>query len=227
MTRGAVLDATVECLTSWATPRPPPPRSRGAPASPAAPSCTTSPPRPSSSRPPSSTCSGGASRSFARPFRPSRARRPPTAAIDLLWPMFSGPTFVAWLELVVAARTDRARHRFRAGRLFGETVETTFASSSATVPSIRSPTSRRRSPSRCSKASRSSGSASEASHRRPPSRHAQDLAGVTLGATHPLRRRRSDRNAATDTSFPRRSVATAAREVLRAAGRPAERTSRS
>src|ERR1700687_266984 len=29
-----------------------------------------------------------------------------TAAIDLLWSMVSGPTFYAWLELMVAARTD-------------------------------------------------------------------------------------------------------------------------
>ena len=28
------------------------------------------------------------------------------AAIDLLWPILSGPTFYAWLELAVAARTD-------------------------------------------------------------------------------------------------------------------------
>src|SRR5262249_50662497 len=28
--------------------------------------------------------------------------------IDLLWPMFKGPTFYAWLELVVASRTDPA-----------------------------------------------------------------------------------------------------------------------
>ena len=28
------------------------------------------------------------------------------AAIDLLWPMVSGPTFYVWLELAVAARTD-------------------------------------------------------------------------------------------------------------------------
>jgi AcrR family transcriptional regulator len=28
------------------------------------------------------------------------------AAVDLLWSMFQGPTFNAWLELVVAARTD-------------------------------------------------------------------------------------------------------------------------
>jgi AcrR family transcriptional regulator len=30
------------------------------------------------------------------------------AAIDLLWPMFQGPTFVAWVELWIAARTDPA-----------------------------------------------------------------------------------------------------------------------
>jgi AcrR family transcriptional regulator len=31
---------------------------------------------------------------------------PAEAAIDILWSMVSGPTFYAWLELVVAARTD-------------------------------------------------------------------------------------------------------------------------
>src|SRR5262245_58904043 len=47
-------------------------------------------------------------------FLEAFARRPPAAdaadraavAIDLLWPLLSGPTFYAWLELVVAARTD-------------------------------------------------------------------------------------------------------------------------
>ena len=29
-----------------------------------------------------------------------------SAAIDVLWPMFNSPTFKAWLELVIAARTD-------------------------------------------------------------------------------------------------------------------------
>ena len=33
-------------------------------------------------------------------------RRP--IAVDLLWTMFQGPVFHAWLELIVAARTDRA-----------------------------------------------------------------------------------------------------------------------
>jgi hypothetical protein len=28
--------------------------------------------------------------------------------IDAMWPMFKGPTFYAWLELVVASRTDHA-----------------------------------------------------------------------------------------------------------------------
>jgi AcrR family transcriptional regulator len=32
--------------------------------------------------------------------------RRPDVAIDILWEMFAGPTFAAWLELVVAARTD-------------------------------------------------------------------------------------------------------------------------
>jgi len=30
------------------------------------------------------------------------------AGVDLLWSMFSGPTFVAWLELWIAARCDPA-----------------------------------------------------------------------------------------------------------------------
>jgi AcrR family transcriptional regulator len=66
-------------------------------------------------------------------FRVAFARLPDgahkaVAAIDLLWPMFAGPTFDAWLELAVAARTDvdlRDRlstltHRFR------QSVEETF-----------------------------------------------------------------------------------------------------
>jgi AcrR family transcriptional regulator len=32
------------------------------------------------------------------------------AAIDLLWRMFEGPTFAAWLEFVVASRTDPELH---------------------------------------------------------------------------------------------------------------------
>src|SRR5262245_61671199 len=36
------------------------------------------------------------------PVGPARV----TAAIDLLWSMVSGPTFYAWLEVAVAARTD-------------------------------------------------------------------------------------------------------------------------
>ena len=33
------------------------------------------------------------------------------AAIDLLWPILSGPTFYVWLELAVAARTDAELRR--------------------------------------------------------------------------------------------------------------------
>lgn len=41
-------------------------------------------------------------------FRAAFADRECTldAALDLLWEMFQGPTFAAWLELVVAGRTD-------------------------------------------------------------------------------------------------------------------------
>jgi AcrR family transcriptional regulator len=44
---------------------------------------------------------------FLRAFRARSAEQDPTdAAIDILWSMVSGSTFYAWLELVVAARTD-------------------------------------------------------------------------------------------------------------------------
>ncbi|HJQ85513.1 MAG TPA: helix-turn-helix domain-containing protein [Candidatus Binatia bacterium] len=50
------------------------------------------------------------------------------AAVDLLWTMFSGPTFQAWLELVVAARSDRKLLEQVAGitTRFGETVDATY-----------------------------------------------------------------------------------------------------
>jgi AcrR family transcriptional regulator len=50
------------------------------------------------------------------------------AAIDLLWPMFDGHTFDAWLELAVAARTDPdLRHRLTTvTRRFSQSVEQTF-----------------------------------------------------------------------------------------------------
>jgi len=50
------------------------------------------------------------------------------AAIDLLWSMVSGPTFHAWLELVVAARTDAelAKTVSAIGKRFGENVDRTF-----------------------------------------------------------------------------------------------------
>jgi AcrR family transcriptional regulator len=50
------------------------------------------------------------------------------AAIDLLWSMVSGPTFYAWLELLVAARTDAelgATVSAMAVR-FADTVQRTF-----------------------------------------------------------------------------------------------------
>ena len=50
------------------------------------------------------------------------------AAIDLLWPMFDGHTFDAWLELAVAARTDpELRERLTAvTRRFTQSVGETF-----------------------------------------------------------------------------------------------------
>lgn len=66
-------------------------------------------------------------------FRDAMGRLPPgadraSAAIDLLWSMISGPTFYAWLELLVAARTDPELHRTVSGisRRFEEKVEHTF-----------------------------------------------------------------------------------------------------
>jgi len=52
---------------------------------------------------------------------------PHDAAIDILWTMVSGPTFYAWVELVVAARTDpELRSKVSAiGSRFFETVERT------------------------------------------------------------------------------------------------------
>jgi AcrR family transcriptional regulator len=58
---------------------------------------------------------------------PAGADRP-AAAIDLLWSMVSGPTFHAWLELTVAARTDpelAPSVRVRTRR-FVEAIERTF-----------------------------------------------------------------------------------------------------
>lgn len=51
-----------------------------------------------------------------------------TAAIELLWSMISGPTYFAWLEVLVAARTDARLRRTVQGivRRFIDTVTTTF-----------------------------------------------------------------------------------------------------
>jgi len=58
------------------------------------------------------------------PAGPERA----AAAIDLLWRMVSGPTFYAWLELAVAARTDPELRESVASltERFMETVRRTF-----------------------------------------------------------------------------------------------------
>jgi AcrR family transcriptional regulator len=58
------------------------------------------------------------------PAGPERA----AAAIDLLWSMVSGPTFYAWLELAVAARTDPELRESVASltERFVETVRLTF-----------------------------------------------------------------------------------------------------
>jgi AcrR family transcriptional regulator len=58
---------------------------------------------------------------------PARADRR-SAAVDILWSIFSGPTFYAWLELVVAARTDRplARTVHEISARFMATVDEIF-----------------------------------------------------------------------------------------------------
>jgi AcrR family transcriptional regulator len=50
------------------------------------------------------------------------------AAVDLLWTMFSSSTFYAWLELVVAARSDRKllREVSRITTQFAENVRATY-----------------------------------------------------------------------------------------------------
>jgi AcrR family transcriptional regulator len=47
------------------------------------------------------------SAAIAEPPSGSREHRL-TMVLDAMWPMFKGPTFYAWLELVVASRTDPA-----------------------------------------------------------------------------------------------------------------------
>jgi AcrR family transcriptional regulator len=66
-------------------------------------------------------------------FRLAIANMPPdadkaVAAIDLLWSIFSGRSFAAWLELSVAARTDKElrRHMNRLSVRTTQNVERTF-----------------------------------------------------------------------------------------------------
>ncbi|MGH9096441.1 MAG: TetR/AcrR family transcriptional regulator, partial [Acidimicrobiales bacterium] len=58
-------------------------------------------------------------------------------AIDLLWTMFRGPTFVAWVELMVAARTDPelAALMVDVNRRFDEQSEAVFAEIFPPAPS--------------------------------------------------------------------------------------------
>jgi AcrR family transcriptional regulator len=60
------------------------------------------------------------------------------AAVDLLWSMVCGPTFYAWLELVVAARTDpELRATVSAiGRRFADTIDRTHRE---LFPSVSNP----------------------------------------------------------------------------------------
>jgi AcrR family transcriptional regulator len=61
------------------------------------------------------------SAAIAEPPTGSREHRL-AVVIDTMWPMFKGPTFYAWLELVVASRTDPALNDAvrAASRRFGE-----------------------------------------------------------------------------------------------------------
>ncbi len=68
-----------------------------------------------------------------REFRAALATLPAgvdrsAAAVDLLWSMVSGPTFYAWLELVVAARTDAELRKTVSaiGTRFTESVDRTY-----------------------------------------------------------------------------------------------------
>jgi len=66
---------------------------------------------------------------FLQAFRARPAGQDPVeAAIDILWSMVSGPTFYAWLELVVAARTDLELREPVAGLTtrLGAIIEQTF-----------------------------------------------------------------------------------------------------
>ena len=110
---------------------PPPPRSRGGPVSRAARRCTTSRPRTTSCSPRSNTCSTRRNQEFREAFAALPAdQRSPGVAMRLLRDACFVDTFDAWLELVVAARTDPALHaRFvELESRFFETRSTTFRS---------------------------------------------------------------------------------------------------
>jgi len=60
------------------------------------------------------------------------------AAIDLLWGMFSSSTFYAWLELVVAARSDRKLLR-EVSRITSEFADDVLATFRELFPGIAAP----------------------------------------------------------------------------------------
>ena len=67
-------------------------------------------------------------------FREGFAALPPEGprgarAIEMLWEILSGPTYYAWLEILVAARTDDALNQEVRGvmRRFGHAVDATYA----------------------------------------------------------------------------------------------------
>jgi len=78
---------------------------------------------------------------FLQAFRARPAGQDPVeAAIDILWSMVSGPTFYAWLELVVAARTDAelrepvAELTARLGAIIEQTFRELFPAPAGTNP---------------------------------------------------------------------------------------------
>jgi AcrR family transcriptional regulator len=63
------------------------------------------------------------------------------AAVDILWKMFSSSTFYAWLELVVAARSDRKLLR-EVSRITTQFFDTVLATYQELFPEIAAPNQR-------------------------------------------------------------------------------------
>ena len=181
------------------------------------------------------------------PAPASSARRSPgcpagadryAAAIDILWSMVSGPTFDAWLELAVAARTDPELRRRRSQEL---TAHAARADRRETFRELFGAGARRRSvlrrraaasSSRCSTAWRSSASRAATSARWPGARRPEGARapGHAAGDPRQPRRTRPCRQPPADCSTPTTQVpeeergAAGARRAgdLRAAGRAPE-----